>query len=221
MSKFFLFVLLWWMFQNPLIAILLFFILLYFIDRRFVGLFPSLTKPLRTRRRIAALKQTLGLNPHDTSAKTELARLLIERKNFKEAMPYLREARKKTGDTADMLYDIGLCELEAGNQAEGERMILEALDKNPKVRYGEPYLKLGEHFMSTDKDKALRYLEKFSDIHSSSCATYYHLGTLYQQLGRKEEAKQAFREVREIYRTLPKYKKKSERRWYLLSRWKR
>lgn len=40
---------------------------------------------------------------------------------------------------------------------------------------------------------------------------------MYKSLDRKEEAKEAFQEAIDIYRSLPKYKKRQERKWAVLS----
>lgn len=48
------------------------------------------------------------------------------------------------------------------------------------------YLKIG------DFNQALKYFEKLIDDFPDYLATYYHLGKLYQSLGKVEEASQTF-----------------------------
>jgi len=163
------------------------------------------------------LKQELAVNPHHTSGKLELARLLLEKGRYHEAMPYLQSALEKMPDTPEVRYELGLCRLKLGDLEQGEQEITGALEQNPKVRYGEPYLRLAEAFSRKDTTKALHYLEQFQKIQYSSCEAFYRLGKLYQQLGRRSEARQAFKEAVEIYRGLPKYKRRTERRWALLA----
>jgi tetratricopeptide (TPR) repeat protein len=96
-------------------------------------------------------------------------------------------------------------------------MIRRALDINPRVKYGEPYLRLAA--ANRDQpEKALKLLEELRAIHSSSCEAYYRMGRIYQALGRREEARRAFDEAAEIYRTLPRYKRREERPWAIRSR---
>jgi tetratricopeptide (TPR) repeat protein len=217
MKNILLFSFLWVILGNPLAAIIVLLIILYLIDRKFVGLFPSLTRPFAVRRRISRLRQELGLNPHNASAKLDLARSLMETKKYREALPLLEETLKVMDGSSEVMAETGLCLLKTGQLKEGEERMRKAFEQSPQVKYGEPYLQLGEAFASTDPDKAVKYLEKFKETHYSSCKAYYHLGSLYAKLGRKDEARQAFREAAEIYRTLPKYKRKTERRWALLS----
>lgn len=221
MPKMFGFGLLWWLTGNPFLAFLLLLVILYVLDRRFVGLFPSVTRPFRVRSRLRKIRQELALNPHHNSLKSEAARILIDLKRYGEAKRLLDEALEQVDDSADLKADAAICRLKLGELAEGEAMMLEALDMNPRVRYGEPYLRLGEAFAEHDREKALGYLRKFGDLQSSSCEAYYRLGLLLRKTGKPEEARQAFREATDIYRTLPRYKKRSERRWALLARMKR
>ncbi|WP_342555403.1 tetratricopeptide repeat protein [Paenibacillus sp. FSL R7-0652] len=215
--KFLIFGLLWQIIGNPFLAILILLVILYFLDRRFVGVFPSFTKPFKRMRSMSRLKQQLALNPNEVSSKLELARLLIERKRYGEAHALLLELERPYEQSADYWEALGTAELHLGSVADGERHILHALEINPRVKYGEPYLSLAAAFKDTDRDKALHYVQQFQEIHSSSSEAFYLLGSVYRSLGRSEDAKQAFEQSIHVYRTLPKYKKRQERRWAVRS----
>lgn len=217
MSKFFLFSLLWWLTGSPLRAILVLLVIFYFIDRKFIGLSPSLIKPFRRNRRLSALRVHLRTHPHDSSSKLEAAHLMISKKQYKDALELLEQVRPVMDDSAEVVFGLGLCQLNLGRKEEGELLLLESLRMNPRVSYGEPYLRLGEAYADDQPDKAAGYLEQFRELNTSSCEAYYRLGKLYEKLNRPEDARNAFREALDIYRGLPKYKKRSERRWALLS----
>lgn len=218
MGKVFLFSILWWLTGNPFAALIIILLLLYLLDLRFVRLLPDITKPFRQNRRLAALKRQVALNPHDTSAKLEAARLLMERRRYQEALAYLEEIAPLMGESAEYLSDRGICCLKLGRVEEGERLLQQALTLNPRVKYGEPYLRLGEAYAAyNQREKALGFLEELASMHTSSCEVYYKLGKLYAELTQKERAKQAFREAVEVYRGLPAYKRRTERRWALLA----
>ncbi|MNW60549.1 hypothetical protein D3C74_385430 [compost metagenome] len=99
--------------------------------------------------------------------------------------------------------------------------MLQALSLNERVKYGQPYLQLALAYKDSDTQKALQYASKFGEIQSSSCEAYYLLGNLYLSLGLKQEAKQALDESTAVYRSLPKYKKRHERKWALLTYFKK
>jgi tetratricopeptide (TPR) repeat protein len=218
LGKFFLFPLLWWLTGSPFVAIVILLVILYVADRRFIGLTPSVTRPFQLSRKLAQLKNQLRLSPHDTSLKLEIARTHIEKTQYREAAPLLEEILSKYSDSADASFALGLCYLKTGRLEEGERLMLQAVRLNPRVGYGDPYLRLGEAFADVDPDKAIGYLQQFRAANSSSCEAYYRLGNIYSRLGRVAEARDAFREAEQIYRSLPRYKRRSERKWALLAR---
>ncbi|MBP1989321.1 tetratricopeptide repeat protein [Paenibacillus eucommiae] len=220
MGKFLLFPLLWFLTGSPFLAILILVIIFYLLDRRFVGITPNIFRPFQLSRRTAKWRQEHRANPHNTSAKLELARVLIERKKYSEATGLLEQVMITMENSADVHYELGLCHLRQGDIAEGERLMLKALELNPKVRYGDPYLRMGEAMATSNPQKAVSYMEQFQEIHSSSCEAYYRLGQLYQQLGRAQDAKQAFRSSLDIYRGLPRYSRRKQRRWAILARLK-
>ncbi|MCL6459500.1 MAG: tetratricopeptide repeat protein, partial [Gorillibacterium sp.] len=184
---------------------------------RFIGLIPNLAAPLKRNRRLRELRQHLRTHLHDTTSKFEVARLLVAKRNYSEAEKYLREIQPIMQDSADLLYELGICRLESGDLVEGERLMLESLKINPRVAYGDPYLRLGDAFEQADAEKAIHYLECFRDLNTSSCEAYYRLGQIYTKLGRAADAKSAHREAVDVYKLLPKYKRKTERKWALLA----
>ncbi|MCI3923915.1 tetratricopeptide repeat protein [Paenibacillus sp. TRM 82003] len=212
-----LFGLLWLLLGNPFVAILVLLLVLYFVDRQFIGLFPSVTRPLKRNRRLKAALQDIRERPFDLSAKQEAARLYMEKRRWSEARRLLEDLMPAMPQSAEARCELGICRVKTGELELGEQDIREALEMNPRVRYGEPYLRLAEALAPVDSERAIEVLKQFGDANSSSCELYYRLGRLYETLGRKEQAKEAYREARDVYRALPKYKRKTERRWALFA----
>lgn len=202
---------------NPFLAILVLLIIVYLLDRKFVGIFPSVTKPFKRMNRISKLRAHVTMSPSDVSSKHELARLLIERKKYADALRLLESIETQSEDSAEYWDDLGTVKLKLGRIQEGEQHILRALELNPRVKYGRPYLRLADIYKSTDQAKAVSYVQEFQQIQSSSCEGYYLLGMMYKSLGRIQDAKAAFQESIDLYRALPKYKKRQERKWAVLS----
>ncbi len=63
---------------------------------------------------------------------------------YHKALPFIQEVHQKIQDSPEVLYELGLCHLKKSRKR--EKLIMNALDENPSVKYGEPYLKLGEVF---------------------------------------------------------------------------
>ncbi len=217
MSKLLAFGALWWLFGNPFVAILVLLVIFYFLERRYIGLSPSIVRPLKRRSAIARWRRHIQMSPHDVSAKTELARLLIERKSYAEAREILSGIEVQMDHSGEYWSDIGTCDLALGRLQEGEREMEQALAISPRVKYGQPYLRLAEAYAKTEPEKAIGWLQQFKDVNSSSCEAYYRLGLIYGSLGRADDAKQAFRECSQLYRTLPRYMKRHERKWAIRS----
>lgn len=202
---------------NPFLAIFILLLILYFLDRRYVGIFPSITKPFKRMRQISKLRTTISLNPNDVSSKFDLARSLAERKKYREAKDLLLQIEDRYEQSAEYWVELGHVNLKLGALEEGEAQMLRGLEINCKARYGQPYLWLAETFRHTNHDKALQYVTQYQEIQSSSSEAYYLAGSMYKALGRSEDAKQAFDESTAVYRSLPKYKKRQERGWALRS----
>jgi len=217
MKLFFLFGLLWWLLGNPFVAILVLLIVLYLLERRFIGLSPSIVRPFRRQSAIARWKRQLQMSPHDISAKQELARLLIESRKHAKAQEVLLGIREQLEHSAEYWSDLGTCQLALGQIEEGEQSMLRALSISPRVKYGAPYLRLSEAWAKRDPAQALHYLASMKEVNASSCEACYLSGRLYAVLGKRDEAVAAFRECRERYASLPRYMKRKERRWALLS----
>jgi tetratricopeptide (TPR) repeat protein len=213
MGKIFGFMLLWRLVGNPFLAILILVAIIYFLDRRYVGVFPSLTKPFKRLKKISKLRSQILMNRNDVSSKHELACLLIERKKYQEALELLSSIQVQFEHSAEYWDDLGTVNLNLGYIEKGESNILKALSINPRVKYGQPYLRLASIYQRSDHEKVEKYVRQFQDIHSSSCEATYLLGMMYKEMGRKQEAQTAFSESIEIYRSLPKYKKRQERKW--------
>ena len=222
MLKFgFIFIALNWFIGNPLITIIVMFIALYALDHRFVGIFPNIFKPLKRQSRIRKLKQIIHSSPNDVSAKQELARLLIERRRYREALAWLEPLKRPLEDSAEFWDDHGTCYLYTGNEEDGIACISRALSINPRVKYGAPYLRLAAYYSEREADRSLPYIRAFQSINSSSCEAYGHLATILKKLGKTVEAKASAEEGLQIYRMLPRYKKRQERKWALRLYWKR
>lgn len=212
---FLLFVFFTWIFGNPIIAILVLLFIVYVIDRRFIGLTPSLLKPIRRSSRLRKLKRHIAQSPNDTSSKVEIARILIEKKKYREALGMLEPLERMLDESAEYWDDLGLCLMQTGQPEAGEAAMSKALLLNPRVKYGAPYLRLAAHYSKLDAERALSYIEAFQEIHSSSCEAYCRLAAIYEQMDRKEDAREAAVEGLRIYRSLPRYKKRAERSWAL------
>ena len=72
-------------------------------------------------------------------------------------------------------------------QANRLEKLLEFLENEPNDEFLQ-YALATEYLRLNETDKALHYYEKLIADHPNYTGTYYHLGKLYETLGRKDEA---------------------------------
>ncbi|GJM71323.1 hypothetical protein HMSSN036_35390 [Paenibacillus macerans] len=61
------------------------------------------------------MRQQLALSPFDVSSKRELARLLLERKRYREAFVLLEDVKSSSETSAEFWSDLGTASLGLGN----------------------------------------------------------------------------------------------------------
>lgn len=198
-------------FGNPLVALLVIVFIYILIDRRFVGLLPDVFKPFRTAGSIRRLRQALEINPSDSNAHLELGMLLSEKGRWEQAVGHLERAAARL-DNSQSLYGLGAAYFRVGRIEDGKAALEKALEMNPKVAYGEPYLYLAEYQLKNggridDVPGLTEALAQFGSVE-----VLYHLGRLYEQAGETKEARVRYREALETHRANPAFLRRKQRR---------
>lgn len=78
--------------------------------------------------------------------------------------------------------------------------LLEFLQNEPN----DPFLKYAlatEYLAANDPEKALHYFEDLKLNHADYVGTYYHLGRLYEKLGRKDDAVATYQQGMQVARS--------------------
>lgn len=199
---------------SPLLAILVILGIYLAFDYQFTGFLRRGVQIFRLESEISGLKKVVALNPHNAAALSDLGRLLVMRGKEHQALPYLERAYERLSDTEETTYYLGLAFLAAGRESEGEALILKALEKNPKFRYGEPALRLAEYYGRKGRtEEAQTFFDRFFSIHSSSPEGYYKFGQFQLQVGNRAGAAESFRKAIEIFKLSPSFKKRQDRLW--------
>jgi tetratricopeptide (TPR) repeat protein len=214
MRNLFLFFFLTFLTGSPVISLLVILAVYFVLDYQFIGISRRMFGRFRRASGIRALQREIAINPHDAAARRDLGRLLVDAHRYPEAIPHLERAIERMPDSEEVACDLGLSYLWTDKLREGEALIRQALERNPKFRYGEPYLRWGEFLLHNGRMKeAAERLESFRSIFSSSVEGHYLLGLAYLRSGEKEKAVSAFRAASEMFRRSPGYKRREERLW--------
>jgi len=230
LRTFFLYWLLSALLGNPIIALIVLFLIYLMIDRRFIGLLPDFTRPFRQSSRLRRLRTEVELNPANAGALLELGMLLFDKGRYQEALPFLEKAGKKLDDHATAQFYLGAVYVRLGRLAEGRQILEKAVALRPNVQYGEPYIYLaeaalhsqGKEDLATITDASLQEkLEEWIEAVSryGNVEILYRMGRVLLEAGKRDEAGRLFNEAMASYRQAPAFSKRTSRRWALRTWW--
>jgi tetratricopeptide (TPR) repeat protein len=167
------------------------------------------------RRLHAQIKQ----NADNVTARRDLAKVWIEKKRPRRAIPLLQEARRRDHESAELPFLLGKALLMAGRSEESLPLLVEAAGRNEKQSYGEAYLVAGKALAKLGRwaeaeDAFARYLS----INTSSVEGRVLLACVRRELKDAAGAKQAMREALETFSQVPRFRRRAELKWYLRAR---
>ncbi len=214
MRTFFLFYLLSVLLRNPLLALVLVGLFVYFGEARARGRYFNPARLFERRNAIAELKRTLALNDHDVSAHNDLGRLLVEGAKPAEALPHLEKAIRRMEESAETNFYYGLCLLQSGAEEKGLEHIGKALEISRHFRYGAAQLEVARHFAGAERwAETRRWAKQAVEINTSSVEGWTLLGDAALETGDSQAARDAYRSAREAFSALPSYLRLPARRW--------
>lgn len=187
-------------------------ILVFFVLRPFL---PDPVILWRTWGKIQSLTAQIHANPANVTARRELAIVWLDRLRPGRALELLDEARKRFPDDAELLYLTGLARLRCGDTEGALEPLIRAVEIDPKLRMGDPYLTAAEALLSLGRlEEADDAIERYTQANSSSLQGYVMLAHTREKLGRREEAKQAIAEALSTWDRLPAFRKKGQWSWW-------
>ncbi len=190
-------------------------IVVFFLLRPFL---PDPVVLLRTWGRIRALTDQIEANPANVTARRDLAMLWLERLRPGRALELLIEADRRDPHNAEILYLMGLARFRSGDPEGALGPLVRAVDIDPRVRFGEPYLVAGQALMALGRhEEAEDAMERYVGSNSSSVQGYHLLGQAGAARGDREGAVKAFTEARATFWQLPGFKKRGQTGWWLRS----
>jgi tetratricopeptide (TPR) repeat protein len=171
---------------------------------------------LRYQSRIRSLETEVAANPGNVTARRDLARIWLEKRRPRRALPLLGEALARDPEAKELLYLRGVAEVQAGESAKAVETLIALVQREPGFRYGEAYLRAGDALIALQRwDDADDALERFARINSSNIEGRYKWARVKR--ARKDEAgrRAAVRDVREVWRALPSFQRRHQLGWYL------
>ena len=168
------------------------------------------------QRRMRSLRIEIAANPENVTARRDLAMIWLDKRRPRRALPLLAEATRREPDSAQLLYLTGQALLQSGDAQGALGPLVQALQKQERMHYGEGYLlcgrallKLGRH--AEAEDSLLRVLK----INTSSVEGFVLLARARKKQGDLAGGKQARRQALDTFGQVPGYRRRHELLWYL------
>lgn len=219
LKGFFLYYILTALTHNPLLSLVLLFVLYAVADRAYIGFLPDFFAPLKRSRQIKSLLADLALNPANAAAAQELGILFFEKKKYHKALEFLNKAGEKIHNSGRLYLYLGMTCLELNRPEDGKEALEKAVETDRKAGYGLPYIYLIRYELSrpdpneVELDKLEADLQRFP-----STENFFRLGMVYKNHGRHQKAQAMFRHALEEYASVPRGLRRLHRRWAILSR---
>jgi predicted Zn-dependent protease len=172
--------------------------------------------------RIHGLRQQIEANPSNVTARRDLAVIYLQRLRPRAALKLLDEARQREPNDAELLYLTGLARLRTGDAKGAIDPLVRAVDVDPRVRFGEPYLIAAEALVKLNMlEEAVDALRRYTDANTSSVEGRVRLALLEHRCGAHEAAKDALKEALSTWRQIPRFRRRKELRWWFRAQWAR
>ncbi|MGA2193374.1 MAG: tetratricopeptide repeat protein [Nitrospirota bacterium] len=196
--------------RHPYVLVAL--VLLYVLRDRL----PNPAAFIRRQKDFSRLGRAVRINPYDSTARRDLGMVLLDKNRPKEALDNFMAALEKEPDSAEINHFVGLSSLRSGDPARAAGYFKKAIEIEPRLRYGESHLYLGESLLSLGKpEEAMATLKSFLDINNTSIEGLYLYAKALQSLGRSEEAKKAVEEGMRYHKGNPGFRRRRDWRSYV------
>jgi tetratricopeptide (TPR) repeat protein len=181
--------------------------------RRFI---PDPWVLLRTSGRIRSLRAQVAANPANLTARRDLAELMIARLRPRAALTLVDEALRREPANAELLFLRGVALARSGNAEAALGPLVECVQHEPGLRYGEPYRVAGDALSRLGRDEeAEDAYERFVDANGSSIEGHLKLAQTRRRRSDREGAQRAHREALDTFAQLPAHHRRRQLGWWL------
>ncbi len=217
MKTFGLFILLSIITGNPILALGILLLLIFILDRRYIGILPDIMGPWRRASRVGQLRREVQLNPANADAYLELGETYFRQGKYELAASFLKNASGKMSGHPLFHFYLGASGYHLGKRQEAKKEIEKAVASNPKASFGEPYYYLIrinlEENRPVEVEKAFEQLMLYG-----SPRVYYQAAKVFLNAGNKDKARSLFKETIDNYEACGGAFRRLHRRWAVLSR---
>jgi tetratricopeptide (TPR) repeat protein len=171
---------------------------------------------LRHGARIRTLEVDVSSNAGNITARRDLAALWLEKRRPRRALPLLEQALARDANAPELLFLRGRAQLALGQSEPALDSLLSVVHREPTFRYGEGYLRAADALIALGRwDDAEEALQHFLKINSSSVEGFYKRVRVCKARKDDAGARQARRDLRDAWRSLPSFQRRKQLGWYV------
>ncbi|MFN7925338.1 MAG: tetratricopeptide repeat protein [Bryobacteraceae bacterium] len=188
--------------------------ILYYLWSYFGSGVSGLGDTFRSGQNYRRALEATSINPHDSDAQYQLGLIEMQRRKFPEAEKRFREAVRIDSKDADYHYQLGRSLSEQGRFAEACESFGKAAALNDKASNHEVLRDLGATQLALQHlNEAVQSLEAYVARREYDPVGLVYYGRTLKQQGRAAEAKRAFEQAVEAWRTMPDWRAAELRVW--------
>lgn len=171
---------------------------------------------LRHLRRIRSLSVDIASNASNAAARRSLAMVWLELRRPARALPLLDQALERVPGDVELTFLRGQALLGARRHAEALEAFLAVLAREPRLRYGEAYLRGADALIALERwDEAEEGLAHFVVVNRSSVEGRVKLARVRRARGDRPGSAAAVAEAKAAYRDSPAFHRRRQLWWYL------
>lgn len=177
---------------------------------------PDPIRWLRHARRVRALSVDIASNASNAAARRALAMIWIDLGRPARALPLLDEALALHPDDIELAFLRGQALLGARRHEQALAAFLVVLEREPRLRYGEAYLRGADALAALERwEEAEEGLAHFVVVNRSSVEGRVKLARVRRARGDRAGAAAAVADAKAAYRDSPAFHRRKQLWWYL------
>jgi tetratricopeptide (TPR) repeat protein len=193
--------------------------LLFYAFSMFRGDIGDIGFSLRQRQGFRRSMEAATINPRDASAHYQLGLIYQYRRQYAEAISRFQKAIEIADDETDAHFQLGRIAREQNRLQDAINHFGVVLEQDDKHAQSEIWREIGATYLAaTMFTNAKETLEKFIERRPYDPEGLYYYGKTLEQLGQRDEAREAFGRCVEAVKTMPSYRYREQRKWDKLAR---
>jgi tetratricopeptide (TPR) repeat protein len=193
--------------------------LLFYAFSMFRGDIGDIGFSLRQRQGFRRSMEAATINPRDASAHYQLGLIYQYRRQYTEAISRFQKAVEIAHDETDAHFQLGRIAREQNRLQDAINHFGIVIEQDDKHAQSEIWREIGATYLAASMFAEARdALAKFIERRPYDPEGLYYYGKTLEQLGKRDEAREAFGRCVEAVKTMPSYRYREQRKWDKLAR---